>query len=353
MALMILVNTPGNDRTTYWPLQHAQWDGWTPTDVVFPSFLWIVGVAMTLSLGRRLAAGASRMSLFLQALRRAAIIFTLGLIVYAYPNFNLSTQRLLGVLQRIAICYLIAVAIFLTTGLRGQILWIGGLMTAYWMLMTLAPVPGYGPGNLSVEGNFSHYIDRLVLGAHNYASTRTWDPEGVVSTLPAIATALFGVLAGRLLATAKSLAEKTTWMFFYGNLLIFGGIVVSAWLPINKKLWSDSFSLFMAGLDFVLLAMFLWLVDGLGYKRIVRPFVILGMNAIVVYMASELIEEVFDAVKMTSGGKLVNLHEWLYVTVFQPLASPMNASLMYAVAYVLSMFLIAWVMYRRGWFVRI
>ena len=290
MALMILVNTPGNDRTTYWPLQHAQWDGWTPTDVVFPSFLWIVGVAMTLSLGRRLAAGASRMSLFLQALRRAAIIFTLGLIVYAYPNFNLSTQRLLGVLQRIAICYLIAVAIFLTTGLRGQILWIGGLMTAYWMLMTLAPVPGYGPGNLSVEGNFSHYIDRLVLGAHNYASTRTWDPEGVVSTLPAIATALFGVLAGRLLATAKSLAEKTTWMFFYGNLLIFGGIVVSAWLPINKKLWTSSFVLVAGGYSFLLLAAFYQVIDVWKFQKWALPFVWIGVNPITIYFGGRFID---------------------------------------------------------------
>lgn len=353
MALMILVNTPGDGRTTYWPLQHAEWDGWTPTDVVFPSFLWIVGVAMTLSMGRRIAAGVKRSSLLLQSARRAAILYVLGLVVYAYPQFDLSTQRFLGVLQRIAICYLIAAAIYLSTGLRGQVLWIAGLLAAYWMLMTLVPVPGYGPGRLDVAGNFAHYVDRIVLGAHNYASTKTWDPEGIVSTLPAIATALFGVLTGRLLATAKSLAEKTAWMFFAGNLLIFAGIVVSAWLPINKKLWSDSFSLFMAGLDFVLLAMFLWLVDGLGYKRMVRPFVIMGMNAIVVYLASELLDEVFDAIRLTMDGRTVNLHEWIYRTMFLPLASPVNASLLFAIAYTGVMFGLAYLMYRRGWFVRI
>jgi predicted acyltransferase len=353
MALMVLVNTPGDGRTTYAPLQHAEWNGWTPTDVVFPSFLWIVGVAMTLSMGRRLAAGASRSSLFQQVARRAAILYVLGLICYVYPGFDLSTQRLLGVLQRIAICYLIAAAIYLTTGLRGQVAWMVSLLAVYWMLMTLVPVPGYGPGRLDVEGNFAHYIDRIILGTHNYGQTKTWDPEGIISTLPAIATALFGILAGRLLRLERSLAERTAWMFFAGNLLIAAGIIVNVWLPINKKLWTDSFSLFMAGLDFVLLAMFLWMVDGLGYRKIVRPLVIMGMNAITVYLASELLDEVFDSIHVTAGGQVINLHQWIYRTVFAPFASPMNASLLFAIAYTLVMYALAYAMYRRGWFVRI
>jgi predicted acyltransferase len=257
------------------------------------------------------------------------------------------------VLQRIAICYLIAAAIYLTTDLRGQVVWIVSLLAVYWMLMTLVPVPGYGPGRLDVEGNFAHYIDRLILGAHNYGQTKTWDPEGIVSTLPAIATALFGILAGRLLRLERTLAERTTWMFFAGNLLIAAGLIVNVWLPINKKLWTDSFSLFMAGLDFVLLAMFLWLVDGLGYRKIFRPLVIMGMNAITVYLASELLDEVFDAIHWTANGQAINLHQWIYWTVFAPLASPMNASLLFAVAYTLVMYALAYVMYRRGWFVRI
>src|ERR1022692_3291703 len=197
IALMVLVNNAGSGRDSYPQLEHAAWHGWTITDTVFPSFVWIVGVAITLSLGKRLAGGTSKSRLMAQVARRAAVLFALGLAVYAFPSFDLGTQRILGVLQRIAICYLIASAIYLFTGVRGQILWIVGLFAAYWMMMTLIPVPGYGPGRLDVEGNFAHYIDRLVLGAHNYANTRTWDPEGVVSTLPAIATALFGVLAAR------------------------------------------------------------------------------------------------------------------------------------------------------------
>ena len=204
MAFMILVNNPGDGRHSYWPLQHAEWNGWTPTDVVFPSFLWIVGVAITLSLGRRLARGDSRSELLRQAVRRAAILFVLGVLVYAYPAFNLGTQRILGVLQRIAICYLAASAIYLFTRVRGQIVWIVSLMAAYWLLMAFAPVPGYGAGRLDVEGNFAHYIDRIVLGSHNYRHTRTWDPEGIVSTLPAIATCLLGVLAGHIVRACSA-----------------------------------------------------------------------------------------------------------------------------------------------------
>jgi len=351
IAFMILVNTPGG-REVYPPLQHAEWHGWTPTDVVFPSFLWIVGVAMTLSLTRRMAAGASRARLFGQILRRSVILYVLGLIVYAYPAFNLHTQRLLGVLQRIAICYLIAGAIYLTTRLRGQIIWIVSLLAAYWLMMALIPVPGYGAGRLDLEGNFAHYIDRIVLGSHNYRWPETWDPEGIVSTLPAIVTALLGIMAGHILRLERTLAERTTWLFVTGNLLIAAGLIVNVWLPINKKLWTDSFALFMAGLDFVMFAMLLWFIDGRGYQRLAKPLIIMGMNAIVIYLASEFLDEVLSCVHWTGAGGKVSLRGWLYDHLFR-LASPYNASLLYAITYVLVMFLFAWVLYRRGWFVRV
>jgi predicted acyltransferase len=344
IALMVLVNDPGDGQHVYGPLQHSAWDGWTLTDVVFPSFVWIVGVAMTFSMAKRLAAGTPRAQIFAQALRRAAILYGLGLFLYAFPHFNLSTQRVLGVLQRIAICYAIAAAIYLTTGLRGQIIWIVSLLGGYWLIMKLIPVPEYGAGYLDVKRNFAHYIDSIVLGRHNYAQTKTWDPEGIVSTLPAIATALFGVLAGSVLRMKREMAERTTWMFVAGNLLIALGLVCDIWLPINKKIWTSSFSIFMAGLDFVMLAMCVWWIDGLGHQRAARPLVILGMNAIAVYMVSELLD-----------GALVTIsaHDWLYRNLFAPLASPINASLLYAVAYTLLMYLLAYGMYRRGWFLRV
>jgi predicted acyltransferase len=352
MALMVLVNTPGDGNHVYAPLEHSEWNGWTPTDVVFPSFLWIVGVAITLSLARRLEAGVSRGRLLARASRRALILYVLGLVVYAWPAFDLSTQRLLGVLQRIAICYLIAVAICLTTGVRGQLICIGSLLAGYWLMMTLIPVPGYGPGHLDVDGNLAHYVDRVVLGAHNYRWTKTWDPEGIVSTLPAIASTLLGVMAGRLLRLRRTLAERTTWLFIAGSLLLAAGLVCNIWLPINKKLWTTSFTLFMAGLDFQIFAIFLWLVDGMGYKRVVKPLVILGMNAIAVYMASELFDEALSAVHWASGGQAITLREWIYNSLFAPLASPVNASLLFAIAYTLLMYLLAYGLYRRGWFWR-
>ncbi len=349
IALMVLVNNNGSGRDAYRQLEHAEWHGWTITDTVFPSFVWIVGVAITLSLGKRLAAGVPKLQLMAQVARRAAVLFVFGLLVYAFPHFDLGTQRILGVLQRIAICYLIASAIYLYTGVRGQILWIAGLFAAYWMMMTLIPVPGYGAGRLDVEGNFAHYVDRLVLGTHNYAHTRTWDPEGVVSTLPAIATALFGVLAGQILRLRRELPERLVRLFVTGNLLLAAGLICSAWLPINKKLWTDSFSLFMAGLDFIVFAIFAWFIDEQGWRKPARPFVIFGMNAIALYMVSEGLAEFLDAVRV---GPLT-LQQSIYRGWFVPLASPANASLLYSLSFVAVIYLVAYFLYRRGWFLRV
>ena len=343
MALMVLVNTPGDGGHTYAPLQHAEWDGWTITDVVFPSFVWIVGMAITLSLGKRLAAGEDKLQLMLSVARRAAIIYCLGLLVYLFPQFDFPHMRVLGVLQRIAICYLIASAIFLTTRLRGRLIWIAGLLSGYWLLMKFAPVPEYGAGYLDVQRNFAHYVDRIVLGAHNYAHTKTWDPEGIVSTLPAIATALFGILAGEIAVLRDAVSKRANWLFFSGLLLIAAGLLCDQWLPINKKLWTSSFALFMAGLDFTLFSGFLLIADGMGYKRYFQPLVIMGMNAISIYMASEILETVLS---------MMNAREWIYTNVFLTVASPENASLLFAISYVLLMFAIAYGMYRQRWFLR-
>jgi predicted acyltransferase len=350
IALMVLVNTPGGPDS-YGPLNHSEWNGWTITDTVFPAFLWIVGVAITLSLGKRIAAGVPRSRLLLQVLRRAAVIFGLGLIVYAAPDFNLSTQRLLGVLQRIAICYLIASAIYLSTRWRVQVVCIIGLLVSYWLIMMLVPVPGYGAGDLATGHNIANYVDRLVLGAHNYAGTKDWDPEGLISTLPSIATALLGVMAGHILKLKRDLSERTTWLYLAGSILIAAGLICNAWLPINKKLWTSSFSLFMGGMDFIVFAGFAWLIDGRGYQRYARPLVIMGMNAIAVYLASELLEEALSLIHV-GGPASPSVHEWIYQTLFAPLASPRNASLAYAICYVLLMYGIAYGMYKKSWFVK-
>lgn len=352
IALMIIVNNPGGP-ISYGPLNHSAWNGWTLTDTVFPTFLWIVGVSITLSLAKRMASGASRRELISQVFRRSVIIFLIGVAIYVAPRFDLSTQRIMGVLQRIAICYLIASLIYLYTGVRGQIAWIVGLLAAYWFLMAFVPVPGFGAGRLDVEGNFAHYIDRIVFGSHNYAETKTWDPEGIVSTLPAIATALFGVMAGHILRLKQVLSERTTWLFLTGNALIGLGLICDVWLPINKKLWTDSFALFMAGLDFVLLAALIWMIDHLGFRRGVKPLTVLGMNAIVLYMAAEFGAEILDMIRISSNGRPISLQMWLYQTIFSPLASPINASLLYSIVFLAVIYLIGYTMYRRKWFVRV
>lgn len=343
MAFMVLVNNPGDGKYSYAPLQHADWDGWTPTDVVFPSFVWIVGVAITLAMGRKLEAGHTPGALLLQAAKRAAIIFALGLLVYAFPSFDPATFRILGVLQRIAICYFVSSAIYLYAPLRGQFAAIVGLLAAYWAMMSFAPVPGFGAGHLDVERNFAHYMDKIVLGAHNYANTKTWDPEGIISTLPAIASMLLGVMAGHILARKDALTAKIKYMTACGvALFALGYLFDLAGFPINKKLWSCAFVLVMAGLDFVLLSGFLWLADVQGYKKVFTPFVIIGMNAIAIYMASEF----FDT--------FANMFGWrgaLY-SIFSQFASPVNASLLYALFNVLVMFAIAWFLHRRQIFIR-
>lgn len=348
MALMVLVNNAGGN-VSYAQLEHAQWNGWTITDTVFPSFLWIVGVAITLSLSKRLESGVPRTRLASQIVRRALVLYVLGVIGYSIPAFDPGTARLLGVLQRIAICYLIASFIYLRTSWRGQIVWMLGLLSVYWLAMTLIPVPGYGAGNLSVEGNLAHYIDRIVLGRHNYAPTKTWDPEGIVSTVPAIATALLGIIAGHILRLKKELSERLVWMFIAGNFLIVLGLICDVWLPINKKLWTDSFVLFMAGIDFAVFAMFIWFVDVLRFRRGIQPFVIFGMNAITVYVVSELLAVALDETHVAG----TSTHEWIYRTVFQPVASPRNASFLFAFSFVLAMYALAYFLYRRKWFLKV
>ena len=343
MLLMVLVNN-GGGSPSYAPLEHSEWNGWTLTDTVFPSFLWIVGVAITLSLGRRLEAGHSPSELLPKIFRRSVILYALGLLVYAFPDFSLSHQRLLGVLQRIAICYLIASVIYLYNGVRTQIAWIVFLFAVYWFMMTFISVPGFGPGRLDVDGNFAHYVDRIVLGTHNYASTKTWDPEGLISTLPAIGTTLLGVMAGHLLRLELPLSARRNRLLLSGASLILAGLLCSIWLPINKKLWTDSFAMFMAGLDFLVLGSFIWIVDERRQHKIVTPFLITGMNAITVYLASEFLSEILG---------VTSLQGKIYRAVFAPLASPMNASLLWALTFTALMYLVAYLLYKKRWFIRI
>jgi predicted acyltransferase len=340
MASMIMVNNPGSWEYVYAPLRHAKWHGWTFTDIIFPSFLWIVGVAMTFSFAKRVERGDDKRLLMLHALRRAAIIFGIGLFLNAFPHFHLATLRIPGVLQRIAICYLIAAVIFLYTGLRGRVIALVSVFVLYILLMQ--------PGGFEQAENFAKRVDSIFLTGHMWSATKTWDPEGIVSTLPSIGTALFGILVGMLLRSGMGAAEKTAWMFFSGNVLLFLGLAFHAVQPINKNLWTVTFSVVMAGISVLIFTCCYWLVDVQGWKRWSKPFVVYGMNAITVYVLSGILA---DCMSLDLGGGR-SLHDILYQNLFLAVASPINASLLYALANVAVLYVVAWIMYRRGWFVR-
>jgi len=360
MASMLLVNNPGDWDNLYGPLDHAPWHGWTFTDLIFPFFLWIVGVAIPLSMGRRLENGEQRSKELGRIFKRSMILIGLGLFLNGYPHYDFSTIRIMGVLQRIGVCYFFAVLIFLNTRVRGQCIAILALLSGYWLLMAFMPVPGWGHGIYAEHGNFSEFVDTLILGAHNYKDTKTYDPEGIISTIPAIATVLFGILAGHWLRSPSSKEEKTAWLFIAGNILLFVGSVMNFWLPINKKLWTSAYSVFMAGMASNIFAICYWLVDVKGHRKYAKPFAVYGMNAITVFVLTGLIGRITLQVHLTaSNGKSVTLKTWLFAHVkagFEavggPLATAKNSSLLYALIYVIGMYLIASLMYRRKWFVR-
>ena len=223
----------------------------------------------------------------------------------------------------IAICYLIAAAIYLTAGVRGQLLWILSLMAVYWLIMKLAPVPGYGAGYLDAERNFAHYIDRIVLGAHNYAATKTWDPEGLLSTLPAIATALLGGLAGTWMRSDRAPLDKVAGLFVVGSAGLVLGLVWGEWFAINKNLWTSTFAVFSAGFAMLLFGMCYWLIDARGYRRWTAPLQVYGRNAITVFSMSSLLAAASVSFTIQdAAGSEVTWHDYVYRRFFAPFLTP-------------------------------
>lgn len=354
IAAMILVNNAGSFKQAYAPLLHVPWHGWTFTDCIMPSFLWIVGVAMTFSFARRVERGDSKGKLMLHALRRGAIIFALGLFLYLFPDFDFANMRIPGVLQRIGVCYAICSAIFLYSSWRGVLGWLVGCLVAYWLMMTLIPVPGYGPGILTPMGNFAGYVDRLLLTGHMWRSSNEWDPEGIISTIPSISTMLFGVLTGYLLRRREPRESAAGWIFFGGACLVFLGSWLDHFMPINKMIWTVSFTVLMAGISAITFACFYWIIDVHGHQRWAKPFVIFGMNAITVYMFAGLMEDAFIHFKLIPiAGEMVSPQRFMDSYVLSYFLSPENVSLVYSIGMVLAAYALALLMYRKQWFVRV
>ena len=368
IAGMILVNDPG--AASYWPLNHADelmsahpagwypgksWvdaNGWTPTDLIFPFFVFIVGASMVLSFAARRARGDSRRVLMQHTVRRSALILLIGYAIRILPLFSFSHMRYPGVLQRIALVYLCASVITLWTERRGRIIWIAGLLAGYYAVMRLVPVPECDQAAwMTQHCSLAGWLDRKLMLDHLYR--RDFDPEGLLSTLPAIATTLLGTLTGEFLRGASSLRHKLRGLLIAGVAGVIAGYAWHPWFPIYKPLWTSSYVLLTAGAACLLLAFCWWLIEMRGWRLWARPFLWLGSNAILVYALSTFGAKLGSIIKVPDGAKMVAVQGWIYQHWFEPLAQEKNASLVFALSYVAVWTLVAWWFYRKKIFVKV
>jgi predicted acyltransferase len=333
LAGMILVNNEGDWDLAYYQVRHTPWHGFTFADLVFPSFVFIMGVAVAFAAAGRSANGVREPAKpdWGHVMKRVAILFALGLMMNLDPSrLTLAHYRIPGVLQRIALSYLFCTLLVTFTGKRAQAVAAAGLLALYWALMKLVPVPGFGAGDLSMHGNLVAYIDNHLIPGHLFLPV--WDPEGLLSTLPAIATGLIGVMAGHWLREKRSETEKIAGLLVAGCIFIVAGLVAKHWFPINKNLWSPSFVLYAGGLSMNGLAICLWFVDFRQKISWTKPFVVLGVNSIVAYVFSEFIMGVTMVLPVgrTAAGETITLRHYFFGHVLAPAVGACNAALIYA-----------------------
>jgi len=368
VASMILVNNPGSWSHIYAPLEHAEWNGCTPTDLIFPFFLWIVGVSIAFAMGSNKADPSTHQKTIIKAIKRGITLYLLGFFLAIFGKIMaviidgkslaeaFQTVRLLGVLQRIGIVFTISSIIFLRVSNKGIFKLFIAILAIYWALMTFVPVPGIGYANLEKETNLAAWIDRGILTeAHTWASSKTWDPEGVLSTLPAIATCLFGILVGVWLRNKEvDQPTKVAWLFTSGLAAVILGLLWDLQFPINKALWTSSYVLYAGGLASIGLALCYWLIDVQGYKRITTPFVVYGVNAITVFFLAGLMPRVLNLIKLSNAdGTKSALLEKVYTTFYTPFFSPINASLLWAITYVLGFYILLYFMYKKNIIIKV
>jgi predicted acyltransferase len=374
IAGMLLVNNPGTWSAIFPPLEHAEWHGWTPTDLIFPFFLFIVGITTHLSMSARRARGDDDSALVKQILRRGTIIYLLGFAMAMFPFYQWGTiaalpnatpwdriiyriehVRILGVLPRIGIVYIFAGLLTLKTTLKQQIIIIAALLFGYWFAMTLIPVPGENEiGALLLhtkDRNLAAWLDRAILGAnHTWTGSVTFDPEGPFSTIPAIATAMLGVIAGRWIALRdKPLLERIAGLFAAGSLGMVLGLMWNWSFPINKNLWTSSYVIFTAGMACVSIATIMWIVDHYGVKWWTKPFVVFGVNPIVAFVGSGVLARlIYTLWHVNYNGASVSIQNAIYQILFASWLPPRVASLGFALMFVLLWYGILLVLYKRN-----
>lgn len=377
VAGMLLVNNPGTWSAIYPPLEHAEWNGWTPTDLIFPFFLFIVGITTHLSLQARRQRGASDSDLVKGIIRRGLIIYLLGFLMAAFPFYQWGTieglanpsvwdrivyraehVRIMGVLARIGIVYIFAALLTLRTTLKQQVIILATLLYGYWFAVTLIPIPGHDIGALLLNNpaqTLEGYVDRWILTPnHIWSGSVTYDPEGILSTIPAVGTAMLGVMAGRWIQQPRPLIERIAGLFAGGCLGMVAGLVWNWSFPINKNLWTSSYVVFTAGMACVSLATIMWLIDENDVRWWTKPFVIYGMNPIVAFVGSGVLARlIYTLWKVQYNGQATPMETVIYKTVFEPFMEPRNASLAMAFATVLFWFGILAVLHRRKIFLKV
>jgi predicted acyltransferase len=354
VAFMILVNTAGDGRVSYTQLRHSVWNGCTLTDLVFPTFLFLMGVSMAFSLSPASRTAASNVGRFVRAARRSLVLILIGLVLNALPFFALGTLRYCGVMQRIGLTYLLAAVLLLVTEAPGLLILCALILGSYWALMTLVPVPGYGRtglelGVLNPVGNLASALDRMAIPKDHLYRHGFYDPEGLLTTLPALASVLLGVLAGRMLRRQEN-ASHLGWFAGCGAALAAVGLIWNTVFPINKRMWTSSYVMWVAGVDFLLLALFSWYLDRPGRttvswkRRLLAPCLAFGSNALAAYVLSEVLATVISAIRVDGG---LTLQRWTFQLLPEWLGAPPLRSLEWSIAFTAICYLPIYLLYRR------
>ena len=360
VAGMIVVDNPGSDERAYWPIMHTKWNGWTPADFIFPSFLFLVGISMVYSFAARRERGETKRQIFAHAIKRSLFLIAIGLLVNASPiiGLDLHTWRFEGVTQRIGICYFFAAILELWAGRREQWVALGACLVGYWALLRFVPVPGAGvPGRdipfMDQVQNLPAWLDRKLFMGHLYDGNR--DPEGIIHTIPAIGTTLIGVLTGHWLRKQRDVRKLIAGMALSGILGILSGEILNRWFPINKNLWTSSFVLFSGGLALLFLCLLYWIVEVKRWRGVwTMPILVFGMNAIAGFVADSLIYGpgyTFTARGPT--GTTMNWHETAQAWLETAGLGTANASLAYSLVAVAICWSLLWLLWRKKIFLKI
>ncbi|MDB5002159.1 MAG: N-acetylglucosamine transporter [Mucilaginibacter sp.] len=347
VAAMILVNNPGDWGHIYTPIEHSKWNGCTLADLIFPAFLFIVGVSIVYSMERKVASPSNHGKMLWGALRRGVILIAISLIIQLILHPSFEHLRFPGVLQRIGVVFFICALLYIKASQRVRDWLFVILLIGYYLLMNFVPVPDTGIASLNPETNMGAWLDRIIFTPnHLWVESHTWDPEGLLGTLPAIATGLFGIRVGTWLKRRdRDDSVKVSWMFTYGVAAVVLGLIWDLFFPINKALWTSSFVLYAGGWSTIALAFSYWLIDVQGYKGFTSFFLPFGANAITAYVLSDFVPHYINKIRI--GGSSI------YQILFEPHFSAYNASLFCAIVMMLLIWILMWILYIRKIYIKV